>query len=87
MRRAMATIVTKANRPHPCKPVGIEKMTPSRIASGSAAANMKGWRRPSLEWVLSESDPTIGSTMESISRPRKMESPASEFASPQTWVT
>ena len=87
MRSKRVTTVTKANRPQPLTPAGIEKITPSRIASGTAAANMKGCRRPNLDCVLSERDPTIGSTIESMIRPRKTDSPASEFGSPQTTVT
>ena len=64
----------------------MEKSAARDTIIGIAAPIMKGWRRPKDDRLLSDIDPTSGSTTESTIRAAAREAPAAAPDRPQTAV-
>ena len=88
-RVRMANTVSQAASPHSPNTVtspGGQNSPVNASASGTAEAYMKGWRRPSLDCQLSDSEPANGSVTASNSRAMKSARPASVPGNSSTWL-
>jgi len=68
LRVATDVTVSQPNRPHCPRPCGGENSRPRETAISGAASIIKGRRRPNRDLMLSDQEPTTGSTTASKAR-------------------